>query len=132
MSDLIERLRLWCPPDEPPTDEAADEIEQLRRGKRLAVERNERLIATCMANDVLIGQLQAELKQANAVVEAIQKFIDAQAEDEGLWCEAQYASEAYIQRGLRGCHAYIESVIKDGPRAALETDDLQDKDDGCG
>jgi len=29
MSNLIERLRNWCPPDEPDTDEAADEIERL-------------------------------------------------------------------------------------------------------
>lgn len=53
---------------------------------------------------------------AESKIEAIQKFVNAQAEDEGLWCEAVYASEAYIQHGLRGCHAFIESIIKDGPR----------------
>ena len=58
----------------------------------------------------------AKLEAANA---AIQKFIDAQAEDEGLWFEAETISEAYVQRGLRGCHAYIEQV-------------LQEVDDECG
>ena len=98
MSDIreqIDRLRnsraVWKDARGAPTDleeEAADTLEKL-------LARNELL---------------------EAVVETIQSFINAQAEDEGLWCEAQYASEAYIQRALRGCHAYIESVVKDGPR----------------
>ena len=64
-----------------------------------------------------VERLSAESAEKDATLADILRFIDAQAEDEGLWCEAQYASEAYIQRGLRGCHAYIESRIKDGPPA---------------
>ena len=45
----------------------------------------------------------------------LKEFVDAQAEDAGLWAEAEYASEAYIQLGLRGCHAAIEKAL-----AALE------------
>jgi hypothetical protein len=33
---------------------------------------------------------------------------DRQAEDEGLWFEAQTASEAYLQEELRKLHALIE------------------------
>ena len=65
-----------------------------------------------------IERLSTEGAKKDATLADILRFIDAQAEDEGLWCEAQYASEAYIQRGLRGCHAYIESRIKDGPPAS--------------
>lgn len=64
-------------------------------------------------------ELQAaidKIELAQSKLDAIQRFIDAQAEDEGLWCEAECVSEAYIQKGLRGCHAFVESVIKDGPR----------------
>lgn len=38
----------------------------------------------------------------------IQAVVDEQAEDEGLWHEASYASEAYIQKELRRLHAIIE------------------------
>ena len=44
-------------------------------------------------------------------IEELRKFIDLQAEDERLWCEAEYASEAYIQRGLRGCHMMFEQLF---------------------
>ena len=74
-------------------------------------------------NITRLQRLTAEGGRKDAVIEAIQTFINAQAEDEGLWCEAQYASEAHIQRALRGCHAYIESVIKDGPRPESTLDD---------
>ena len=82
----------------------------------------ERARADCFKRHIstgkcLVCELANEIERLQAIVDAIQAFINAQAEDEGLWGEAQYASEAYIQRGLRGCHAYIESVIKDGPKA---------------
>ena len=40
------------------------------------------------------------------------KFTDLQAKDEGLWFNAEYASEEVLQRGLRGCHVMVESVAK--------------------
>ena len=45
------------------------------------------------------------------MVKGLRKFIDLQAEDEGLWFVAETASEAYVQRGLRGCHQYIEEQL---------------------
>jgi phage-related protein len=38
----------------------------------------------------------------------IQKFIDQQSNDEGLWFVAQTASEAYLQQELRKLHQVIE------------------------
>ena len=38
----------------------------------------------------------------------IKKMVDKQAEDEGLWFEAQTAPEAYLQNALRKLHALIE------------------------
>ena len=35
-------------------------------------------------------------------------FVNQQAEDEGLWFEAQTAPEAYLQMELRRLHALIE------------------------
>ena len=38
----------------------------------------------------------------------IKKLVNEQAEDEGLWFEAKYASEAYLQKALRRLHKIIE------------------------
>ncbi len=38
----------------------------------------------------------------------IRDFADEQAEDEGLWFEAQSAAEAYLQQELRRLHKVIE------------------------
>lgn len=40
----------------------------------------------------------------------LQALVDRQAEDPGLWFEAQRASEAYLQRALRELHAAIERI----------------------
>jgi hypothetical protein len=37
------------------------------------------------------------------------EIVKAQAEDPGLWFEAQTAPEAYLQQALRTLHAAIES-----------------------
>ena len=66
-------------------------------------------------------QIADTMEKLLAVVEGLQKFVDLQAEDEGLWFIAETASEAYVQRGLRGCHQYIEEQL-----AAL---DKQEHDD---
>ena len=37
-------------------------------------------------------------------------MVNSQAEDEGLWFEAQTAPEAYLQQELRKLHALIEDT----------------------
>ena len=43
-------------------------------------------------------------------IEEIQLLVDKQAEDEGLWFEAETAPEAYLQAELRRLHSLIEIV----------------------
>jgi hypothetical protein len=52
---------------------------------------------------------------------AVKAVVDAQAEDDGLWFEAQTAPEAYLQAALRRLHAAIETpnVEVTGTAAAL-------------
>lgn len=50
----------------------------------------------------------AEVTALRARVAAIQAVVDEQAEDDGLWFRAQYATEAYLQRALRHLHAVVE------------------------
>ncbi len=38
----------------------------------------------------------------------LQKLVDEQAEDDGLWFDAETAPEAYLQAKLRELHAAIE------------------------
>lgn len=40
--------------------------------------------------------------------EKIRSVVNEQAEDEGLWCDTRYASEAYLQAALRRLHEVIE------------------------
>ena len=40
-------------------------------------------------------------------------LVDEQAEDEGLWFQAETMPEAYLQQELRRLHAAIESVERD-------------------
>lgn len=42
--------------------------------------------------------------------DALRALVNTQAEDEGLWCLAQSASEAYLQQELRKLHAAIEGT----------------------
>ena len=43
--------------------------------------------------------------------EKIQDIVDRQAEDEGLWFVAEYASEHYLQVELRRLHRAIEKEV---------------------
>ena len=52
--------------------------------------------------------LQSELKEAEAHNKRLLDFTNKQAEDEGLWFQAETAPEAYLQAGLRKLHAFIE------------------------
>lgn len=45
-------------------------------------------------------------------IEELQHIVDVQAEDEGLWFIAEYATEAYLQAALRRLHAAIEEMGK--------------------
>lgn len=49
------------------------------------------------------------MKQTTDITE-IRALVDKQAEDEGLWFEAETAPEAYLQQELRKLHALIEDI----------------------
>jgi hypothetical protein len=38
----------------------------------------------------------------------VRRVVDEQANDEGLWFDAETAAEAYVQQALRRLHAAIE------------------------
>ena len=42
----------------------------------------------------------------------LRSVVDAQAEDDGLWFEAEHATEAYLQGALRCLHHLIEKLKK--------------------
>jgi hypothetical protein len=69
-------------------------------------------------------QARAALPTAgNNHIAVIRKMVDRQAEDEGLWFIAKYASEAYLQKALRKLHAVIESVPPE-PTAEVSEDEV--------
>ena len=71
----------------------------------------ERLTGAIDADTKYIAEQDDRIAKLEAVLDGLQRFVDAQAEDEGLWFIGSYASEAYIQNGLRACHRYIEQAI---------------------
>lgn len=48
--------------------------------------------------------------QRNAVIE---ELVKRQAEDDGLWFNAKYATEAYLQDALRQLHKAVEDLKND-------------------
>ena len=44
--------------------------------------------------------------------EKLKALVDKQAKDEGLWFNAKYVTEAYLQNALRELHAAIEGIKK--------------------
>jgi len=46
-------------------------------------------------------------------LEEIRKLVNTQAEDEGLWFDAETAPEAYLQHHIRILHALIEHYTDD-------------------
>jgi hypothetical protein len=42
----------------------------------------------------------------------LRALVDEQAEDEGLWFIARYASEGYLQHELRRLHAEVERATR--------------------
>jgi hypothetical protein len=50
----------------------------------------------------------ARLARYEAALRRIVRLVLEQAEDEGLWGQAETAMEAYVQAGLRELHAMVE------------------------
>lgn len=53
-------------------------------------------------------EYKAKLIFQNSTLAAIRNLVDRQAEDEGLWFQADTAAEAYLQEELRRLHELIE------------------------
>ena len=53
---------------------------------------------------------QAKDEARREVLKEIVVLVDEQAEDEGLWFNAEQASEAHLQQELRKLHAVIEEA----------------------
>jgi hypothetical protein len=53
-----------------------------------------------------------DFKDLRARFEKIVAVVNEQAEDFGLWFDAVYATEAYLQQELRRLHAVIEAQTK--------------------
>ena len=53
------------------------------------------------------------MESQNKMMNDIQKLVNEQAEDEGLWFEAKTAPEAYLQQELRRLHYAIENNTKE-------------------
>lgn len=45
-------------------------------------------------------------------IEALRELVERQANDEGLWFRAKFASEQYLQSALRELHAAVEATEK--------------------
>lgn len=52
----------------------------------------------------------AEVKTVESALGRIRALVAAQAEDEGLWFEAETCAEAYLQQELRKLHAAVEAA----------------------
>jgi hypothetical protein len=70
---------------------------------------NTKLIAA-MRN--ALPYLIEELEMLRGKLEAIQNVVSLQAEDEGIWFDAETAPEALVQRELRKLHAFIEDDVE--------------------
>lgn len=55
-----------------------------------------------------IAEAMVEIERLNKWAERVRKFVESQAEDEGLWFEAKTISEVYLQHELRKLHTVIE------------------------
>ncbi len=60
-----------------------------------------------------------------AALAALHKLVSEQANDEGLWFDARYITESYLQQELRRLHAAIEALVpapehdSGGPQAVV-------------
>ena len=51
--------------------------------------------------------LRKDMKDSEKIV-LLKEIVSKQAEDEGLWFDAEHCSEAYLQEALRYLHGIIE------------------------
>lgn len=97
--------------------ERADAAVELLRGRTysrtddfwsdvlIVVERAyEGALCTDMTKDADLGRA--------SIVSQLREIITDQANDEGLWFDADRAPEAYLQRALRDLHGVVERAIK--------------------
>lgn len=61
--------------------------------------------------DIVAATSAADAKHL-LVIEKLVAIVNQQAEDDGLWFVAEYASEGYLQKELRLLHAAIEELAK--------------------
>jgi len=79
-------------------DRLLETIRHLSGDKELLIEKQDRILK--------------ELGQATLNFAVLIDSVDKQAEDNGLWFDAQTAPEAYLQQELRKLHGLIESNTK--------------------
>ena len=61
----------------------------------------------------LVDRLEHKIKKLEAEKVGLGIMVDEQAEDDGLWFQAETAPEAYLQQELRKLHALIEGDSDD-------------------
>ena len=83
------------------------------------VNRNKPATASVIARALDDAGLR-ELVEENRRLREAQKVVNDQANDESLWFDAEYITEAMLQKELRRLHEVIEGVSQlDAARAAL-------------
>lgn len=82
---------------------AIDEIDRLKRELDKAREANRLAIHTGLKQEALIAELWASQEATGA-----RAVVDEQAEDEGLWFDAETVGEELLQQALRRLHAAVE------------------------
>lgn len=60
------------------------------------------------ADDLFHASPYAEIERLRDRTKAALEVVNAQAEDEALWCQPVYASEAYLLAALRRLHEAVE------------------------
>lgn len=59
----------------------------------------------------LLAERRGAARAAEAAREALRSMVNAQAEDDGLWCQAETAPEGYLQQELRKLHKAVEAAL---------------------
>lgn len=100
-------------------EESRRHMEQTAELVQLAEDRRVRL-AEVEAERALIVQraenAEAALEQVEGKLAEAEALCEKQAEDDGLWFVAEYASEAMLQAALRELHRVIEGATVDQPK----------------
>ena len=80
--------------------------------KQLTVEQGQAIAEQNLIR--MYHESQADNARLRARLATIQKMVNEQAEDQGLWFLSLRAPEAYLQQELRRLHAVIEGAQEDG------------------